>query len=109
MRRTLEEESRIEVVGEASTFAETMQMIGDFRPDVLILDSIRSQNRFRSMRGGVRAAMRRCETLACPHARAGRQLGGSGEAVAQRRPRRESNARFDSPTPFDHKGDHVPG
>ena len=26
------------MVGEASNFAETMQMIGDFRPDVLILD-----------------------------------------------------------------------
>lgn len=38
MRRTLEEESRIEVIGEASTFAQAMQMIGDFKPDVLILD-----------------------------------------------------------------------
>ncbi len=38
IRNALNEESRIEVVGEASTFAETMQMIGDFKPDVLILD-----------------------------------------------------------------------
>jgi DNA-binding NarL/FixJ family response regulator len=35
---TLEEEKALEVVGEASTFAATMQMIGDFRPDVLLLD-----------------------------------------------------------------------
>ncbi len=38
MRKALEEEPRIEVVGEASTFAQTMQMIGDFKPDVLLLD-----------------------------------------------------------------------
>jgi DNA-binding NarL/FixJ family response regulator len=30
MRKTLEEEPRIEIVGEASTFAATMQMISDF-------------------------------------------------------------------------------
>jgi len=34
----LEEDPRIEVVGEASTFAETMQMIADCKPDVLLLD-----------------------------------------------------------------------
>jgi chemotaxis response regulator CheB len=34
MRQFLEEESRLEVVGEASTFAETMQMIADCQPDV---------------------------------------------------------------------------
>jgi DNA-binding NarL/FixJ family response regulator len=38
MRRTLEEEPGIEVVGEASSFAETMKMIGDFKPTVLVLD-----------------------------------------------------------------------
>ncbi len=38
MRNFLEHESRIEVVGEASTFAETMQMIADCKPDVLLLD-----------------------------------------------------------------------
>jgi two-component system LytT family response regulator len=38
MRRTLEEEPRIQVVGEASNFAKTMQMIVDHKPDVLLLD-----------------------------------------------------------------------
>jgi two-component system chemotaxis response regulator CheB len=38
MRKFLEEESRIEVVGEASTFAKTMQMIADCKQDVLLLD-----------------------------------------------------------------------
>jgi DNA-binding NarL/FixJ family response regulator len=38
MRKFLEEDPRIEVVGEASTFAETMQMIADCKPDVLLLD-----------------------------------------------------------------------
>jgi DNA-binding NarL/FixJ family response regulator len=34
----LKEEPSIEVVGEASSFAETIQIIGDFTPDVLLLD-----------------------------------------------------------------------
>jgi DNA-binding NarL/FixJ family response regulator len=34
----LKEEPKMEVVGEASSFAETMQMIGDFKPDGLLLD-----------------------------------------------------------------------
>jgi chemotaxis response regulator CheB len=38
IRRVLIEDDRIEIVGEASTFARTMQMIGDCRPSVLILD-----------------------------------------------------------------------
>jgi DNA-binding NarL/FixJ family response regulator len=38
MRRTLEEEPRIHVVGEASNFAKTVQMIVDHKPDVLLLD-----------------------------------------------------------------------
>jgi len=38
IRKLLQEESNIHIVGEASTFAETMQMIGDFKPDVLLLD-----------------------------------------------------------------------
>ena len=38
MRRVLLEESRIEVVAEASTFAATMQAIADFKPEVLVLD-----------------------------------------------------------------------
>src|ERR1700692_1460897 len=38
IRKLLQEEGNIQVVGEASTFAETMQMIGDFKPDVLLLD-----------------------------------------------------------------------
>jgi two-component system chemotaxis response regulator CheB len=34
----LREEPNIEIVGEASSFVETMQMICDFKPDVLLLD-----------------------------------------------------------------------
>lgn len=38
IRRTLNEEPRIKVLGEASSFASTMQMIADLKPDVLVLD-----------------------------------------------------------------------
>jgi chemotaxis response regulator CheB len=38
IRRILEEERRIEVVGEAETFAKTVQMVGDLKPEVLLLD-----------------------------------------------------------------------
>lgn len=38
IRRTLQEEPRIEVVGEAASFAKAMQLIADTKPDVLILD-----------------------------------------------------------------------
>src|SRR3979411_1654571 len=38
MRQVLQEEAQIIVVGEASTFAATMQMIADFKPEVLLLD-----------------------------------------------------------------------
>jgi DNA-binding NarL/FixJ family response regulator len=38
IRRILEEERRIQVVGEADTFAKTVQMIGDLKPNVLLLD-----------------------------------------------------------------------
>jgi Chemotaxis response regulator containing a CheY-like receiver domain and a methylesterase domain len=38
IRRVLTEDRRIEIVGEASTFAQTMQMIGDCQPSVLLLD-----------------------------------------------------------------------
>jgi two-component system response regulator NreC len=38
IRKMLQEESNINVVGEAATFAETVQMISDFKPDVLLLD-----------------------------------------------------------------------
>jgi DNA-binding NarL/FixJ family response regulator len=38
MRQVLLEEPRIRVVGEATTFAATMQMIADFKPEVLLLD-----------------------------------------------------------------------
>lgn len=38
IRRILNEERRIEVVGEAETFAKTIQMIGDLKPEVLLLD-----------------------------------------------------------------------
>jgi DNA-binding NarL/FixJ family response regulator len=38
IRRTLEEEPRIQVVGEATSFAKTMQMVIDHKPDVLLFD-----------------------------------------------------------------------
>jgi DNA-binding NarL/FixJ family response regulator len=38
MRSLLSEDSRIDVVAEASTFAATMQAIADFKPEVLVLD-----------------------------------------------------------------------
>jgi chemotaxis response regulator CheB len=38
LRKTLEEEQKIDIVGEAETFAQTVQMIGDLKPDVLLLD-----------------------------------------------------------------------
>jgi chemotaxis response regulator CheB len=38
IRRILEDEPRIVVVGEAATFAKTIQMIGDLKPEVLLLD-----------------------------------------------------------------------
>jgi len=38
IRRTLQEEPRIEIVGEASNFAKTVQMIVDHKPDVLLFD-----------------------------------------------------------------------
>lgn len=38
IRRTLEEEPKIEVVGEAASFAKIRQMIADTKPDVLLLD-----------------------------------------------------------------------
>lgn len=38
IRKRLQEEAFIEIVGEASSFAQTIQMVGDLRPDVLLLD-----------------------------------------------------------------------
>jgi DNA-binding NarL/FixJ family response regulator len=38
IRRLLEQEPHIEVVGEAENFARTIQMVGDLKPDVLLLD-----------------------------------------------------------------------
>lgn len=38
MRKTLEEEPSIQVVGEAACFAKAMQLIADCKPDVLLLD-----------------------------------------------------------------------
>lgn len=38
IRKTLEEDPRVKIVGEASTFGATMQMIADFKPEVLLLD-----------------------------------------------------------------------
>jgi chemotaxis response regulator CheB len=38
IRKALEEVRNINVVGEASTFADTVQKIADLKPDVLLLD-----------------------------------------------------------------------
>jgi DNA-binding NarL/FixJ family response regulator len=38
IRRTLEQEPRIEIVAEASTFTEAVQKISEFKPAVLLLD-----------------------------------------------------------------------
>jgi chemotaxis response regulator CheB len=38
IRRTLEEEPQIQVVGEASSFPETLQLLDELQPDVLVLD-----------------------------------------------------------------------
>jgi DNA-binding NarL/FixJ family response regulator len=38
MRRTLEQEPRIEIAAEASTFTEAVQKISEFKPAVLLLD-----------------------------------------------------------------------
>jgi DNA-binding NarL/FixJ family response regulator len=38
LRKTLEEEQKIDIVGEAETFAQTVQLIRDLKPDVLLLD-----------------------------------------------------------------------
>jgi chemotaxis response regulator CheB len=38
IRKILEEETRIKIVGEAATFAKTVQMISDLKPEVLLLD-----------------------------------------------------------------------
>src|SRR4029077_9745253 len=38
IRKILQEEPDIEVVGEASNFAKTVQLIADCKPDILLLD-----------------------------------------------------------------------
>jgi DNA-binding NarL/FixJ family response regulator len=38
MQKTLREEPSIKIVGAASSFAATMQMIGSYKPEVLLLD-----------------------------------------------------------------------
>jgi DNA-binding NarL/FixJ family response regulator len=38
IRKTLEEEPRIQLVGEAASFAKAVQLIADCKPDVLLLD-----------------------------------------------------------------------
>ena len=45
VRKLLAEEPRIQIVGEASTFASAMQMVADFKPDVLLLDLHMPQKR----------------------------------------------------------------
>jgi DNA-binding NarL/FixJ family response regulator len=38
MRKVIGEDARIEIVGEAATFGQTVQAIADFKPEVLLLD-----------------------------------------------------------------------
>ena len=38
MRRILEDERQIELIGEACSFGQAIQMIADFKPEVLLLD-----------------------------------------------------------------------
>ena len=38
IKKLLADEPRIQIVGEASSFAAAMQMVADFKPDVLLLD-----------------------------------------------------------------------
>jgi DNA-binding NarL/FixJ family response regulator len=38
IRKLITEEPRIELVGEASSFGQAMQLIADFKPEVLLLD-----------------------------------------------------------------------
>jgi DNA-binding NarL/FixJ family response regulator len=45
IRKLLGEEPRIQIVGEASTFAASMQMVADFKPDILLLDLHMPQKR----------------------------------------------------------------
>jgi two-component system response regulator NreC len=45
VRKLLDEEPRIQIVGEAPTFASAMQMVADFKPDVLLLDLHMPQKR----------------------------------------------------------------
>ncbi len=45
IKRLLKEESRLEIVGEASSFPSTMQMIVDLKPDVLLMDLHMPQKR----------------------------------------------------------------
>ena len=45
IRRILEEETRIKIVGEAATFAKTVQMISDLKPEVLLLDLYLAEKR----------------------------------------------------------------
>lgn len=63
IRRTLNEEPRIEIVAEASTFAETVQMIEDFEPAALVLD-LHLPNAREIAPAVVRAQLRRVCTLA---------------------------------------------
>jgi chemotaxis response regulator CheB len=38
IRKVIGEDPRIELIGEASSFGQAMQMIADFKPEVLLLD-----------------------------------------------------------------------
>ena len=45
IRKLLEEEPRIRIVGEAATFAAAVQMVADQKPDILLLDLHMPQKR----------------------------------------------------------------
>jgi len=45
IRKVIREDPRIRIVGEASTFGQTMQAIADFKPNVLLLDLYLAEKR----------------------------------------------------------------
>ena len=64
IRKTLEEQpSKIEVVGEATSFATTIQMIGNLQPEVLLLD-VRMVEKRALMPGSVKSQLGEVCTLA---------------------------------------------
>jgi DNA-binding NarL/FixJ family response regulator len=83
IKRLLEEERRIEVVGEAENFVKTIQMIADLKPDILLLDLYMAEDR--NLRADLIKAQLGCvQTLAVSFANdnEAQQLSKSYGAVA---------------------------